>query len=162
MDSERDFKLQSAQQLRLLLKCTEAFAQELVNLTWPQVVEIDEGNDIRSFLVTSSELATLLGSILSGDRNIADHIGENSITQSVILIGMCAAVASICTPNYRVAKIAPDVSFKAPLPTGHPILMTVRTVATRLSVIKLGLTGQFPESKELVFTPRIVTMVKPT
>ena len=150
-----------AHELSQLLSLEYDDAKVIVSLAWPRIEELDsEDDDIRVFNVTASRFATVLGCLMSGDINAQVHTKEGGFTQTVVIIGMCAAVASRCAPGLRLAKIEPDVSFKAPIPLGDSAMMSVRVRHKSSRASKLELRGWLPGSGKLIFEPRILLMVK--
>ena len=133
-------------------------AMTFTELLWPDVELISEEDGLYTYMVTASSLASTFGGILSGDLNADEHTGHAGFTQTVVIIGMCAAVACAYDNGYALAKIAPDVSFSKPLPLGSPAIMTVREQKRRGKLVWLDLNGLLPDTREPFFKPRVLTM----
>ena len=133
----------------------------IANLLWPKVEHVETEGDDTHFLVTAPALASIFGGLMSGDLNADVHTRNDGFTQTTVIIGMCAAVASIMCPGYRLIKIKPDVYFKQPVPLGATVLMKVRIIKSNRRVIRLGLSGYIGENfDKAVFTERELVMVR--
>ncbi|MEK7639378.1 MAG: hypothetical protein AAB388_04430 [Patescibacteria group bacterium] len=135
--------------------------QELIQSLWPKVEELDHDGETKRFRVTMSPLANLLGAIICGDHNAEFHTGTGKL-QTLTLVGMCSAITSKFRPGYALARIEPDVSFKAPVPIGASVLMTAHELRAKepFSVFELNAIIEACGTPLFGAVPRKLTMCR--
>lgn len=90
----------------------------------PKCEVLDTDTDsIFLFRISSPEQASCLGGIIGNDTNYHLHIGENSITQSNSIIGICTD-AVMRTLGMTLTTVNP-LRFGAAIPMGQSVLVTI-------------------------------------
>jgi len=136
-------------------------AQKIFSDHWPKIEMFPKGDGEYQFVVTPARLANLTSCILAADTNILIHTGSRAITQTLVIIAVCAAVASRLLPGYRLAAIRPEIKFEAAVPAHAPIMVVAIICGKPKKGGKVAISGYFGEGfTRTLFEYRQITMIR--
>ncbi len=106
------------------IAAVEAVCRVLAYGMRPVVEVLEESESRFLFRVVSPSLASYIGGCLGNDTNSAIHTGENAITQSNALFGICTDTVM---RSYKEGTfiLANPLSFRTALPFGKPVRVTI-------------------------------------
>lgn len=88
-----------------------------------EVLLADESSGKFRFKIISPPMATLWGGCIGNDTNVDRHAGQNAVTQSNAIIGICTDAVMRAMGGSLL--IVDPLSFRKALPLGKPVIVTM-------------------------------------